>query len=222
MQRLITFLSSKFQARSSKFVVGWSLVALLVQPAMALAQTSGSTPPQMEHFDIAAVLGRSAADHSSETEFYDSWFDTWSFGLTGGYYWTDHRKTEFGFSSTGEPHGTEASFVANSYVDRAVRRQTASVVQVHQFFRNATFHPFVGAGVDVNWDRWLRTTVVFEQNGPTRTMNEQFTKVSARPVALLGFKAYIGERSFVRGEVSANVWPGAGSVVFRIGGGLDF
>jgi outer membrane protein W len=203
-------------------LTGCALV-LLVQPAMALAQTAGTTPPKLEHHDIAAVLGRSAADHSSEAEFYDSWFDTWSFGLTAGHYWTDHRKTEFGFSFTGEPHEAEVSLApTNGYVDRAIRRHTASVVQVHQFFRNATFHPFVGAGVDVNWDRWLKTTVEYDQNGPVRTTAEAFTRLSARPVGLVGFKAYVGERGFVRGEVSANVWPDAGSVVFRIGGGIDF
>jgi len=203
-------------------LVTWSLAALLAQPALAIAQTSGAVPPQVEHRDIAAVFGRSAADHSSEAEFYDSWFDTWSFGLSAGHYWTDHRKTEFGFSSTGEPHEAESSFVGNGYVDRAVRRRTASVVQVHQFFRNATFHPFVGAGVDVNWDRWMRTIFEFDNNLPVRTTTEPLTRVSARPVALLGFKAYFSERGFVRGEASANIWPDGGSLVFRFGGGVDF
>lgn len=202
-------------------LVGGFLAALLV-PALALGQTTRPAPPKIERNDAAGVVGRSADNHTAEAEFYDPWFESWTFGGTVGHYWTDNRKTELGFSTTGEPHESELSFVGNGYIDRAVRRKTLSVVQTYQFFRNATFHPFVGGGVAINWDRWQKNTVVWDNNGPSRTSSESFSRVSARPMAIGGFKAYFNERVFVRGDLSAAVGRRLDSVEFRFGAGFDF
>ena len=92
---------------------------------------------------------------------WDQWFNVASGGGTTGYCWTPHLKTEFDIStsSEGERYSVEPIVLPGSTIvllpqrDHEFRVTTASAGVVGQFFDNAWFHPFVGAGVELIRER---------------------------------------------------------------------
>ena len=92
---------------------------------------------------------------------WDQWFNVASGGGIVGYYWTPHLKTEFDIStsSEGERYSVEPIVLPGSTIvlplqrDHEFRVTTASAGVVGQFFDNAWFHPFVGAGVELMRER---------------------------------------------------------------------
>jgi hypothetical protein len=221
------------------------LVLLLVVaglPAPALCQ---SPPSPLARADFTATIGSFSARRADAPD-YDPWTHSRFAGIGAGYYWTDHLKTEIELSSGGrartygtEPAGVPESPLSSIHLEHVYRSLAVSVAQSYQFGRNAYFHPFVAAGLDVERvrheiDRPAQTVLVYPGRGltppsfivagrievPALTRSE--TAVTAAPYAAAGFKAYFTERSFFRTDLKVSARSRIDRVIWRAGFGVDF
>src|SRR5438045_421983 len=137
------------------------LVLLAALPAIAHAQpASGPASGPLSRADIAASVGWFAADRAAPGDCCSSWSSSLFRGVSGGYYWTDHLKTQIEIAAPGptEGYGVESQLLPNgrftyTYDEHAYRDTRLSIAQAYQFGRNAMFHPYVLAGVDVDRER---------------------------------------------------------------------
>ena len=204
-------------------ILSIALVLLALSPAAALCQGPPTPRPRR---DISASIGGFMADHPVSR--YRTW-STWSGGLfkgvAGGYYWTDHLKTEVEVAASGETDAyadyTYPAY-AYSYDHHYYRDVLVSAAQVYQFGRNAFFHPFVSAGLDIDRERDETERTVFGYPGNRVTTERTDTAVRARPFEAAGFKAYFSERVFFRMDTKAGFRNRLDQVTWKIGFGVDF
>ena len=202
-----------------------ALILMAVVPARAQGQTA---PGPVARGDVSASLGWFSADHEGTSQ-----CCTWSSGLfrglQGGYYWTDHLKTELEIAAAGEtelysyspvPVGPGFTHVAEHHRYRDV---LVSGGQFYQFGRNAYFHPFVGAGLDVDRERHEVEFESFTSTGTRIVTTESIsTRVLVRPFMVGGFKAYFSERVFFRTDLKAAFSNSLDQITWRLGFGIDF
>jgi hypothetical protein len=158
-------------------------------------------------------------------------------GGSAGWYWTDHLKTEIdgGVSSSAERFQSRRVEIEGQpvYYTSRLRFSTRSVAvgPQYQFYRNAWFHPFVGAGLALTWERTLREDDPVwgpdPTSGRTRLVSErrrfpENTDLVARAYAQAGFKAYVSQRAFFRSDLRLAIRKGVDEVAVRLGGGVDF
>ena len=210
------------------------LLLLCLTGATAEAQSARTT-----HADAAATIGWLGVDTGHVRYGDREWDGTLVGGLSAGWYWTDHVKTEVEFSAAADVEGfasitTRTEEVIQSRFRRStIQRNGISVAQQYQFGRNAWFHPHVAAGVSVAFDRRLdhyeptfrfdpvaRTNHLVEPartEGPIRTS-------TVRPFLEWGFKGYVTPRTFVRSDIRIGGTRGQGidELTARIGMGIDF
>lgn len=214
-------------------------VALLLIPSTALAQAT-APEPAVDHarFDAAGYVAWLRANRGGiGGQTFRDWFSTGRLSVTVGRYWTEHLKTEAELAITGngnlvsfEELESEPHVSRYLYRDHTYQIRTLSLVQAWQFGRNAWVHPFVGAGVDLDWER--RTTKETVQVWDSRTDPSQFstetlprhirTDVIARGVAIAGLKAYLARNAFFRTDVRGSFTDGVDNVAWRFGFGWDF
>jgi hypothetical protein len=217
------------------------IVSILLIPSAAFSQatttaTDGAT--REPRFDAAGYVAWFRANRGGiGGQTFRDWFSTPRLSLSIGRYWTEHLKTEAELAITG--HGNLVSFeelesepLVSRYLyrDHTYEVRTLSLVQAWQFGHNAWVHPFVGGGVDIDWER--RTTEGTVQVSDSRTdparftvdtlARERHTDVIARPVAIAGFKAYVARTAFFRTDLRASFREGIDNVVWRFGFGCDF
>ena len=222
-------------------VVSTFIVSILLIPTAALAQASVAEPnaaaatPDFDAAGYVAWFRGNRADIGSDT--FRDWYSTPLVSAGVGHYWTGHLKTEAELAITGrgnlvsfeEPHGEP--FVSRYvYRNHTYQVHTLSLVQSYQFRRNAWVHPFVGAGIDIDWER--RTVEGSVQVTDSRGEQPRFsheplprdvqTDVIARAVAIAGFKAYLARYAFFRTDVRASLADGLDHVSWRFGFGWDF
>ena len=168
---------------------------------------------------------------------WNRWYGVGSGGADVGYYWTPHLKMELDVatSTKGEsytyeqlpplPGSTIPSFLQREHEFHVT---TAAVGLNAQFFENAWFHPFIGAGMELLREReHIETAVPFliTSGGPVSTSPESETRVrhAGRPFVGAGFKGYVSERVFVRTDMRTS-WSSNGvtAVAWRTGIGVDF
>ena len=201
-------------------------------PAVTLLPASAS------RWDVSAHvvwLGERRPDPSIR---WDQWFNVASGGGLVGYYWTPHLKTEFDIStsSEGERYSVEPIAIPGITTvlplqrDHEFRVTTASAGVIGQFFDNAWFHPFVGAGVELIREReHIETSLQFIPPRDPRApplpefQPETIERYRARPYAATGFKAYVSERAFIRTDIRTS-WSsdGLAALAWRSGVGIDF
>jgi len=201
------------------------LVVLVLLPAAARAQTATAALPRV---DVAAATGWFAADRSVNQECCSSWSSSLFKGVSAGYYWTEHLKTEVEVAAPGPTEGyTSFSERLTGNLFRYTSEQhrisvhRLSISQAYQFGHNSTFHPFVRAGVDVDRERddierYVQTTGAFEEQ------HSAADQTRTRPFAGVGFKAYFNERAFFKGE--ARFTPRHGTIdqmAWTAGVGID-
>jgi hypothetical protein len=166
-----------------------------------------------------------------------SWADSLFGGGSVGWYWSDHLKTEIdiGAGTTASAYASRPLVIdgrtTSSFIESSVTRRAVGISQQYQFFRNAWFHPYVGAGATIAWQRVTdrigpiyiyddvsRTsrTVASERRGGPRT------ELLVRPHVAAGFKAYMTQRVFFRSDLRASLGRGVDDVVVRFGFGADF
>ena len=200
------------------------------------AQSTAARPP-LVRADVHGTLGwLNAASHLSTQG--DDWYNRLLHGAAGvGWYWTDHVKTEVdvGGSTAADLYSYEPVVISGQTTFLSFRRKfhttTVAATQQYQFFRNAWFHPYVGAGVEVSWDRFeRRDEPLFLYDPVTRqprlrrdsTSHEPDTEVYGRPLGAIGFKAYMTPRGFFRTDLRVGVRNRIDRVLLRFGFGIDF
>lgn len=212
------------------------VAATVVTGHPALAQDAGGANPLMRG-DATATLGwlnvRKRAPES-----YDDWANRILDASGGaGWYWTDHLKTGI---DAGVTTSTERYVIRPVIVDGhptyapsrlTFSRRHIAVAQEYQFFRNQWFHPHVGAGADVVWERSREEQqplfVYDTRTGqparpqPAITIGPE-TRAFVRPFLQTGFKAYITPRAFFRTDLRVGFRNGVEDALLRFGLGVDF
>ena len=230
----------------------YALMLVLMIPGPAAAQTpapvgtsasAAASNEPLPRWDTAGFLGWRGV-RIQDTEYnYERWDARFVYGATAGYYWTTNVKLEVDFSGTAPSryYTYEQHFIEGVtyplFVNSDHRTVTASLggLVIYQFFENASFHPFLGAGA-----RWMtardrittqRQSQVIRRtpDGPyevvviSQAETRNHTDNDARAQMIAGFKAYPGERLFFRTDVQWSVGSGRfRDVALRIGVGVDF
>src|SRR5262245_28658106 len=132
------------------------LMILIANPPAAQAQ---SLAPALFRADTAATIGWFSADRTEPEDCCGGWSSSFLKGFGGGYYWTDHLKTELDISwpgtTTAFTYGASRPTTGDvfTYEEHSYKTLKVSASQLYQFGQNAVVHPFVGIGVDVDSDR---------------------------------------------------------------------
>lgn len=214
-----------------------TLALMLAVPVAAAAQTPPKGP-NLPRVDVYCLVGRVGAQVDDlPGSVYRDWDSTGIGSLGAGFYITEHVKVEADYSGWGtrELYGSvqQESSRAGSrsvYQEHHVRARTLSVTGLYQLLHNTWVHPFVGVGLDVDWERrltetWVQTTIsnppVFTsttENLPDAVAHDQ----RLRGALMTGVKLYVTPRTFVRTEVRVSFGNHVNAVRWRIGAGLDF
>jgi hypothetical protein len=207
------------------------------------------SPPSLKKFDAGAFIGHFHAGLPRDEEFfYDISRDAVLGTVAGGFYWTEHIKTDIEWGRTSEIYSTGAIAVDRpdvpSYFRLYTRNETTtnvvSLAQSYQFFHNAWFHPYLTGGVDLLWDHTdievpeqrFSPSAVFGPGGviiqpapPPIVFPAQPDKTirefSAHAFGGGGFKAYFTPRAFFRTDLRIGIGERS-PVVARVGFGADF
>ena len=218
------------------------LLVVLAAASEAAAQdrpTVTLSPNSPARWDFVTQVGWLGGNKSEIAPDWNDWYDTASIEVAGGHYWTPHLKIELGVSTTAEAEVLVEERVLLPvdgfpfYRSRSHRFRTTTVGAgfAYQFFENAVFHPFLGAGVSLVHERQhvdVAQPLVFFRDPLTRVVApaiEPFERdvTHLRPFALLGFKAYVSERAFFRTDVRVSASRDhAESVAWSGGVGFDF
>lgn len=217
--------------------VALAVLLVVTVPQVARAQPSPSAAP-LARADVAGSIGWLNGRTSDTSYSFEDWFNR---GLSGsgvvGWYWTDHHKTEVeaAWDTSGTLHGYDEVRSANSFTYREVRyRITAThltLTQRYQFGRNAFFHPHVGGGLDLAWEttRGQAESIVIFGPGTGAPVDVERaraigpdTRLRARFVAEGGFKGYVSERVFFRGDLRLGWRSRLDRALLRFGIGVDF
>src|SRR5262245_54826293 len=201
------------------------LVVLMFLPSAAREETAAAALPSV---DVGAATGWFAADRSLDQECCSSWSSSLFKGVSAGYYWTEHLKTEVEAAAPGPTEGftsrsdrVTANLFRYTSEQHRISATRLSLSQAYQFGHNSNFHPFVRAGVDVDWEhddveRYVQTAGAFEEQ------HSSARQTRTRPFAGVGFKAYFNERTFFKGE--ARFTPARGTIdqmAWTAGVGID-
>jgi hypothetical protein len=207
---------------------------LAFSPESALAQAR--TP--LARADVTGIVAVLGVDNDVAAPYVggDDWHSSFFGGVAGGWYWTDHLKTEVDFGAGTESQVYRATPIAigtsTSYVttQSRVSQQTLGISQQYQFFRNVWFHPHLAAGVHVSWENIvdeISPVVVYSPTAPPRQVQPgrtegPRTETTVRPFIGTGFKAYFNERGFFRTDIRFAFRDGLDEVLVRAGFGIYF
>lgn len=209
---------------------------------LAAVEAAAQSPPAARRWDLAAETGV-FANHPPNTalvESYDDWYHSPIFSLTAGRYLTSHVKVEgeLLLSAEGGRYGQRLVDVSRDRlqpvaVDQMTRTDSGSLALAWQFFDNQWVHPFVLAGVSVDFDRTTVRTAPYYVGDP-RVVGSQLvltpggvdalgTTTTARALIGGGAKLYVSPRAFFRADTRIGIGTGSsGHVAFRLGFGVDF
>jgi hypothetical protein len=208
-----------------------AVVLLAASPASAQ-----STP--LVRGDVSGTLGIQSVDARAESFYGNRRFEAGFFGgISGGWYWTEHLKTEIDFGARTKGRIFEPSPIVISGVqtysttERTFWRHTLGLGQQYQFFHNAWFHPHLGAGTNLTWERsrlHATATVMYDpQTRTSRTVTPDHTdnirtQLVVNPFVESGFKAYMTPRTFFRSDLRVAFHRDVDDVMMRFGFGFDF
>lgn len=168
---------------------------------------------------------------------YNDWDHSAYGGGTFGWYWTDHLKTEVeaGVSTRSEKEAYFSTTVGTRYISKestfhfSTRR--LAIGQQYQFFRNAMFHPYLGGGLELTWEKTERQDspeTIYDPSGrqsapgaPAIAYPDR-TELVPRGYAATGFKAYMSSKTFFRSDLKLAFGSGLEEVLLRFGFGVDF
>jgi hypothetical protein len=175
------------------------------------------SPSDPARWDFVTQVGWFGGNKSEIAPDWNDWYDTAALEVAVGHYWTPHLKVELGVSTTAEARmlieervllPTDGFPLIRSR-DHRFRSTGVGAGLTYQFFENAWFHPFLGAGISLVHERQragVAQPLVFFGDPLTRVVPpapEPFERdaTDVRPFALLGFKAYVSERAFIRTDL---------------------
>jgi opacity protein-like surface antigen len=214
--------------------VRYALTLLVLSAAMpAAAQPLAQASEPVTGFDLTASIGLFSADRSERPGdccSSSSWSGSLFRGIAAGYYWTDHLKTEVEFGVPGPTEGYSYSSqqLANrtflTFADERTYTGTKlSIAQAYQFGRNAPFHPYAFAGIDLDRERVDLERRTFSSGFPAERVDRtSSTALRTRGFTGGGFKAYVSERAFFKGEMKIDVGDRISQAVWQAGVGIDF
>jgi|SRR5215204_697900 len=212
------------------------LLAAGVVAATSTPLLAQSAPPQRA--DIHVVSGWQNLHRAQPQQSYNDWMNGIFYGGAGaGWYWSDHLKTQidFGAGTRGRQYRYETIVVNGNLGYQSSRlsisQQSLALGQQFQFFRNAWFHPYVGAGVDLAHETIkteLESSSVYDP--VTRTyrpivpssVGEPESRFVARPFVETGLKGYVTRRAFFIADARLKFRSQVDEVLFRFGFGVDF
>ena len=201
------------------------------QPTISLVSAD------VARWDVAGHAGWLGANKSAIGAEWDDWFSAGTGGVSGGYYFTPHLKTELHATFSAEGRIFEGQQVVVPGQPFPIFRSREHFFQTdvvggsasYQFFENQWFHPFVGAGVEMVRER--HRTFSPEQFVPSRDpvpalipaeSGSTDVTYSARPFVTTGFKWYVAERTFFRSDLrTAFSTRGISHVAWSAGVGVD-
>jgi hypothetical protein len=205
---------------------------------LTLLQAQPAAVPPSTRADVHVVAGWQNLHKEQPQQSYNDWMNGIFYaGAGAGWYWNDHLKTQvdFGAGTKGRQYRYEQIFVDGSSGYRSsrvsVNQQSLAIGQQFQFFRNAWFHPHVGAGIDLARET---TTTEFEAafvyDNVTRVSRQiaarhtegPESRFVARPFLETGFKAYMTRRAFFTSDARVKFRSSVDDVTFRFGFGVDF
>ena len=200
------------------------------------AGAQGSPPVPLVRADAAGSLGWFNAKEPTSPGDSD-WYSRSAMGsVFGGWYWTDHLKTEVeaGGSTRATLYGYTTRSENNQLAFESTRAEYSTkrfaVAQHYQFFRNTWFHPFIGGGLDLTWatsegEEHVSYSYV-SSPGSVRPQDETYripksTDLDVHPFALIGYKAYLSQSVFFRNDLRLTFNEGINEVAVRFGIGVD-
>ena len=219
-------------------LISWTAGVALALGLTAAAAEAQTTP--VVRGDVTASIGWLGFDTRTPRRPGDQkqWDGTLYGGLSAGWYWTDHFKTEVELGAAQEAHGFGFELVnvdgriLNRYRRSTVDRRILGLSQQYQYGRNAWFHPHVAFGVSIAFDRRTDyydplvnyTVPGYREVEPARTEGP-LRSTSVRPFLGGGFKAYLSPRAFFRMDArlgGGTAKRGLDEALARIGFGIDF
>jgi outer membrane protein W len=188
-------------------------------------------PAPVSRADVSATIGWLNAKQS-EVDTYrggNDWYNRSVYGGVGlGWYWTDHWRTdiESGVSSSADLWAYTTRVIDGRGVSVSTNytfsTKRLAIGQQYQFYRNTWVHPFLGAGLDLTWERTSRNDEVVWPL-PSRTATHPTrTELLVRPFAIVGLKTYLSQRAFVRTDLRCAFDRGIDEALLRFGFGVDF
>jgi hypothetical protein len=192
-------------------------------------------PGPVARADASGLLGYLGSEKPFDR--YNDWDHSLFGGGTFGWYWTDHLKTEVeaGVSTRSEKHAYFSESVGTRFINResTFRYSTRrlAIGQQYQFFRNAMFHPYLGGGIELTWEKTEREdspASIFDTSGRLpvpgnpAVVHPDRTELVPRGYAATGFKAYVSPKAFFRSDLKLAFGSGVEEVLLRVGFGVDF
>jgi hypothetical protein len=210
----------------------------LIVVALGGAWNASAQSTPLVRGDVSGTLGVQSVNARDDSFYRAQRFEGGFYGdVSGGWYWTEHLKTEidFGARTKGKVWMTSPVLFngAQTYfpTDKTFSRETLAVGQQYQFFHNAWFHPHLAAGANLTWERsTLHRAAATVYDPITRTSrvvspertDATRTDFTVNPFVQAGFKGYMTPRTFFRGDLRVAFHRGVDDVVTRFGFGFDF
>ena len=132
----------------------------LVVVVLAGAWNAAAQSAPLVRGDVSGTLGVQSVNARDDAFYRSRRFEGGFYGnVSGGWYWTEHLKSEidFGARTKGRVWLAEPVLLTGVQtfyaIDKTFARQTLAVAQQYQFFHNAWFHPHLAAGANLTWER---------------------------------------------------------------------
>ena len=151
--------------------ISWLFVILLgIGAGTAHAQSAPAPMPGWEAGASIALI--EVNPEKVDATYYDKWYARGRYAGSIARYWTEHLKTEYEYSWSGEASRFVQDYVTLGGVQYPYGReefhqlQQHSLRMVYQFGDNQWVHPYLSAGVVVDVDRQrVKTPVTYQPNG---------------------------------------------------------
>ena len=218
-------------AATLRFALPSILTVVLSAPVLA------QPPAPIARADLSGTIGWQFVNRESAPYSGIDWQDSLIVAATGGWYWTDHLKSELEFGVSKEARANRYRQIVihgrptTEFIESRFSRRALSLSQQYQFFRNAWFHPHVAAGLNVSFDRitnYTHPVLVYDGLGPggrvvqpERTDGPR-TDTDVSPFVATGFKAYLTQRAFFRSDLRVSFRGRVNDAMARFGFGVDF
>jgi len=194
-------------------------------------------PAEPVRWDLAGHVGWLGSNKSDIGADWDDFYNAGLGGVSAGYYFTPHVRTDLraAISSEGRIFDNQVVPVAGqpfpSYRTREHFFQTATVgaSASYQFFENQWFHPAVGVGVELIRERhhvfspqqFIPSRDPVPVVIPAETGSAEVS-YAVRPFVTTGFKWYVSERAFLRSDLRSSFSTrGVDRFVWSAGIGVD-
>lgn len=213
------------------------MAGLALWPHASAAQAVLQDPPPWDATVVTGVLiGRPDIPETFDSLHHDEWYRTAQVAVVVGRRWSTHVKTELEISAgrEGRQFGGYVVAVPNVaypvpvYSERFTALRQVSGSFVWQFFDNEWVHPFVQAGVGIDFERVRTVTPTQRWLGPAGPVlaeeRREGPDTTARAAVVLGtgVKLYATPRLFVRSDARFGGTGRGVHAVFRVGLGVDF